>query len=308
MFADDINHDGSSDLLVHGWPGKQAWWLENPQQGTGHWKQHPIMDGADGESPTWFDLTVDSKPEIVCAHGGSFGYASPPAVPTQPWTFIAVTPPDASVQLYTHGQRIGVVDKDGNLDLLDRRGWWKNAGTPGGMWTLNPVPINPSGGAQMYVHDFNGNGKTDILNVSDSHAYGLSWCEQTAEGWQEHPILAKEPAASAGGLVVSQLHAVEFLDVDGDGEKDIITGKRWWAHAPKPDGTGGDPGVNDQELLFWIQVTREGEKETFTPKVIHRESGVGVMLLTGDVNGNGHADFLTVNKKGTFIHIQKRTQ
>ena len=307
MFADDINHDGSSDLLVHGWPGKQAWWLENPQQGTGHWKQHPIMDGADGESPTWFDLTVDSKPEIVCAHGGTFGYASPPAVPTRPWTFIAVTPPDASVQRYTHGQRIGVVDKDGKPDLLDRRGWWKNPGTPGGMWTLNPVPFDPSGGAQMYVHDFNGDGKTDILNVSDSHAYGLSWCEQTAEGWQEHPILAKEPAASAGGLVVSQLHAVEFLDVDGNGEKDIITGKRWWAHAPKPDGTDGDPGVNDQELLFWIQVTREGEKVTFTPKVIHRESGVGVMLSTGDVNGNGHADFLTMNKKGTFIHIQKRT-
>ena len=36
------------------------------------------------------------------------------------------------------------------------------------------------------------------------------------------------------------------------------------------------------------------------------DSGVGVMLPTGDANGDGFPDFLTANKKGTFIHIQKR--
>jgi len=106
---------------------------------------------------------------------------------------------------------------------------------------------------------------------------------------------------------VSQLHAVEFLDVDGDGVKDIITGKRRWAHPPHPDGAGGDPGVNDPALLFWFKVKREGGKVNFNPKGIHRDSGVGEIAPTGELNGDGFPDFLTVNKKGTFIHIQKRT-
>ncbi|MBC7981234.1 MAG: VCBS repeat-containing protein [Armatimonadetes bacterium] len=305
MYAPDINGDGWSDLLIYGWPGKQAWWLENPKGGKEHWKSHPIMDGADGESPAWADLTGDGKPEAVYAHKGSFGYASPPADPTQPWNFTAVTPPDASVQRYTHGLGIGDVDRDGKPDLLDRRGWWKNPAAAGGEWKLNPINFNSNGGAQMFVHDFNGDGKNDILNVSDPHAYGLSWFEQTAEGWTEHRILTKEAATSAGELVVSQLHGVELLDVDGDGEKDIITGKRWWAHSPKPDGTGGDPGGNDPALLFWIKVIREGGNVKFEPKVIHGDSGVGLRVPTGDLNGDGLPDVLTASKKGTLIHVQK---
>lgn len=27
-----------------------------------------------------------------------------------------------------------------------------------------------------------------------------------------------------------ELHAMAFADMDGDGVKDIITGKRWWSH------------------------------------------------------------------------------
>lgn len=312
QFAPDINRDGWPDVLIYGWPGKQAWWLENPKGGKEPWKKHFIMEGIDGESPAWTDVTGDGKPDIVCAKAGSFGYASPPEDPTQPWPFVAVTPADKSVQRYTHGLGIGDVNKDGQLDLIETRGWWQNPGSKDGTWTLNPVPFNPEGGAQIYVHDFNGDGANDIITVSDPHAYGMSWFEQVpanggAATWKEHKILTEDPAKSAGGLVVSQLHAVDFIDVDGDGQKDIVTGKRWWAHAPKPDGSGGDPGVNDPALIFWIKVTREGQTVKFTPAVIHNDSGVGTQLSSGDLNGDGFPDFLTASKKGTLIHLQKRT-
>ncbi|MES2657609.1 MAG: VCBS repeat-containing protein [Verrucomicrobiota bacterium] len=305
QFAPDINGDGYPDVLVYSWPGKGAWWLENPKSGAARWVKHHIMDVVDAESPTFADLTGDGKPEIVCAQNGSYGYASAPADPTQPWPFKAITPPDKSVFKYIHGQGIGDVDGDGKPDFIEKRGWWKNPGKEG-EWTLNPVPFPGNGGAQMYCHDFNGDGKNDIITVIDAHAYGLSWFEQTADGWKQHPILTDKPETSAGGVVVAQMHGVEFLDVDGDGIKDVITGKRFWAHAPKADGSGGDPGVNDPALLFWLKVTREGGVVKFTPKTIHPDSGVGVMLPTGDVNGDGFPDFLTANKKGTFVHVQKR--
>jgi hypothetical protein len=305
QFTHDINGDGWTDVLIYSWPGKGAWWLENPKGGK-EWKKHEVLGIVDGESPLFADITGDGKPEIICAQNGSYGYASPGADPTQPWAFVPITTPDKSVFRYTHGQGIGDVDGDGKIDFVEKRGWWKNPGKEGETWVLNPVPIPGKGGAQIYVDDLNGDGKNDIITVIDAHAYGLSWFEQTADGWKEHQILTDKEETSAGGLKVAQMHGVDYVDVDGDGQKDIISGQRWWAHAPKADGTGGDPGVNDPATLFWLKITREGKEVKFTPQVIHPDSGVGVMLPSGDVNGDGLVDFLTANKKGTFIHIQKR--
>lgn len=306
QFAHDINGDGWPDLMIYSWPGKGAWWLENPKGEKGEWKKHIALDIVDGESPHFVDITGDGKPDIICAQNGSYGYASAQEDPTKPWIFTAITPPDKSIFRYTHGQGLGDVDGDEKIDFVEKRGWWKNPGTPDGKWVLHPVPIPGKGGAQIYVEDLNGDGKNDILTVIDAHAYGFSWFEQTADGWKEHQVLTDKSETSAGGLKVAQMHGVEFIDVDGDGIKDIVTGQRWWAHAPKADGTGGDPGVNDPATLFWLKITRENGQVKFTPNIIHPDSGVGVMLPSGDINGDGLPDFLTANKKGTFIHIQKR--
>ena len=34
----------------------------------------------------------------------------------------------------------------------------------------------------------------------------------------------------------SEIHAIDLVDMDGDGLKDIVTGKRFWSH-----GRTGDP-------------------------------------------------------------------
>ncbi len=40
-FADDVNGDGWTDLLVVDFPGQHTWWFENPQSAGGPWKaQH----------------------------------------------------------------------------------------------------------------------------------------------------------------------------------------------------------------------------------------------------------------------------
>jgi hypothetical protein len=309
MFAHDLNGDGWKDVLLYGWPGKDGWWLENPKGGVGRWTKHFIMSGIDGESPAWTDLTGDGKPEIVCASKGSIGYARPGEDPTKPWEFHPVTPPSDSVQTFTHGLGVGDVDNDGKPDLLDRRGWWKNTGKLDGFWELHPIPFFPRGGAQILVHDFNEDGRPDVLSVADPHAYGLSWFENTADPdggitWKEHEIFAKSPEAAKGGWNVSQLHAIDVVDIDGDGVKDIVTGKRWWAHPPRPDGKG-DPGVDDPALLFWIKVGKEGNVVTFSPEIIHQDSGVGTQVSIGDVNGDHFVDILTASKKGTLIHVQK---
>lgn len=74
-FSNDIDGDGWVDILVVGFPGKEAFWYQNPQNKPGHWKQHLAFPVVDNESPTYLDLVGDDQPELVFHTGGQLGYA-----------------------------------------------------------------------------------------------------------------------------------------------------------------------------------------------------------------------------------------
>ena len=76
-FTYDLNGDGWTDILIYGFPGKEALWYENPKGKDGLWQRHVAFDVVDNESPQWLDLTGDGKPEIICNSGGYFGYVTP---------------------------------------------------------------------------------------------------------------------------------------------------------------------------------------------------------------------------------------
>ena len=42
--------------------------------------------------------------------------------------------------------------------------------------------------------------------------------------------MGSKPEHNPYGVKFSQLHALQLVDMDGDGLKDLITGKRYWAH------------------------------------------------------------------------------
>ena len=92
-----------------------------------------------------------------------------------------------------------------------------------------------------------------------------------------------------------------MVDIDKDGIKDLVTGKRWWAH------NGNDPGGNDAAVLYWFKLIRGGKSgdAKFIPYQIDNNSGVGTQFLAADINGDKKADILVGNKKGTFLHIQR---
>lgn len=304
-FSYDVNRDGWTDIVIIGFPGKETWWFDNPHGKSETWKRHAMLPVTDGESPTFTDITGDGVPDLVCATGGQFGYAEiPKDDPTKEWKFHAVTP-KRGYQRFTHGMGIGDVNGDGRLDLLEKDGCWEQP-TPGSkteFWTFHPVKFSEGGGAQMYAFDVNGDGRNDVITSKAAHAYGLSWFENVAGKngeieFKEHLFMGEKPEQNEYGVAFSQLHALALADMDHDGVPDIITGKRFWAHAEH------DPGSLEPAVLYWFQTVREpGGKARFIPHRIDSSSGVGTQVEAGDLNGDGWADIVVGNKKGTFVFV-----
>ena len=306
-WALDFNKDGWNDILIIGFPGKETSWFENPKGKDTHWVRHQIFDQTDNESPTFADLTGDGKPELVCITKGQYGYAAPDwSNPAKPWTFHPISP-NNKYGNFTHGMGLGDVNGDGRSDLLEKNGWWEQpaslAGDP--VWTFHKQPMG-AGGSQMYVYDVNGDGLNDIITALAAHEFGLAWYEQYREGpeirFREHILMNRTPQDNPYGVKFSEIHAIELVDMDGDGLKDIVTGKRFWSH-----GRTGDPDRNDAAVLYWFKLARHaGKGVDFIPYLIDSESGVGTQVVAGDINGDGLPDIVVGNKRGTFVHLHEK--
>lgn len=308
-WAYDFNNDGWSDILIIGFPGADTSWFENPKDRETHWVRHKIFDQTDNESPTFADLTGDGKPELICITKGRYGYAEPDwRDPAKPWTFHPLSP-NNEYRNFTHGMGLGDVNGDGRLDLLEKDGWWEQPASLVGdpVWTFHKQPMG-RGGSQMYGYDVNDDGLTDIITALAAHAFGLAWYEQYREGsairFREHIIMNREPKDSKYGVRFSEIHAIDLVDMDGDGLKDIVTGKRFWSH-----GRTGDPDRNAAAVLYWFKLVRNADKSVdFIPYLIDSESGVGTQVVATDINGDSLPDIVVGNKRGTFLHLhQKRT-
>ena len=113
-----------------------------------------------------------------------------------------------------------------------------NPDSPERAFEFHPVKFAESGGAQMFAYDFDGDGDNDVVSSQNAHGYGLCWFERRGNSpddflFVKHSILGAEPSSNPYGVCFSQLHALALADMDGDGVKDLVTGKRFWRTAEK---------------------------------------------------------------------------
>ncbi|MBT4864164.1 MAG: VCBS repeat-containing protein [Planctomycetaceae bacterium] len=308
-WAYDVNADGWDDFIVVGFPGAPCHWYENPKNKPGHWKEHVIWHSACNETPLFADLTGDGKPELIMGSQpeAQMGFLE---IPTgdkvnEKWTFHAVSRPGDprtnGTFKYYHGLGIGDVNNDRRTDVIIPHGWWEApVERTKGTWEFHAWTLSKSGegnslhAADVHVEDLDLDGDNDIL-MSNTHSHGVWWFEQTQS--KKGPVFKYHLIDES----YSQTHALHFIDMNGDGQRDLVTGKRFFAHQ------GNDPGGKDPVVMYWYELKRKkGSAPTFIPHEIAagRDTGIGTQFRVTDFNGDKRPDIVLSNKKGVNVLLQ----
>ena len=92
-----------------------------------------------------------------------------------------------------------------------------------------------------------------------------------------------------------------MYDFDGDGLKDLMTGKRWWSHGRS------EPGSEKPAMIYWFKCSKAKDGVlTFTPQAIDDDSGIGTQFEVIDIDKDGLPDIVVSNKKGVHLLTQVR--
>lgn len=157
----------------------------------------------------------------------------------------------------------------------------------------------------MFVDDVDNDGQQDVISAVDAHGWGLAWYRQQREADQvsfsEQLVMSDHSREEEFGAAFTQPHALDYADINGDGRKDIVVGKRMWAHGPN-----GDIEPNAAPVVYWFEHTQLANGQVrYVPHLVDDHSGVGVQITVADVNKDGRPDILTASKLGCFVFLNK---
>ena len=281
----DVDGDGFKDIVSSGWHNGRIWWSHNPGKSAAGWEDRTIDQGFPVEFTFLVDLDNDGKAHELLPQWGN---TSAPLT----WYELAKGTFNKHVvnpHSYGHGIGAGDVNGDGRNDIITPQGWFEAPPNPrNGEWKLHSE-FNLGSVGFVYAIDLNEDGLPDLLTAM-AHDYGLFWLEQRPDHtWVKHVI----------DQSWSQGHAVTIVDLNGDGRKEVLTGKRYMAH------DGNDPGEREPLGIYWYEYRPAADRKTveWSRHVIDYGSraGGGMQIPVIDIDGDGDVDFAVAGKSGLFL-------
>jgi hypothetical protein len=121
--------------------------------------------------------------------------------------------------------------------------------------------------------------------------YGIYYFKWTGENFAKIPIVyGPIPGTKGCGI------AFQVVDIDGDGQCELVTGKRYRAHNDNGPGSFDDYGIS---YFKW-----NGQSFTKQPIIfgkLRETKGLGIYSQVVDLNGDGRLDILAPGKDGLAV-------
>lgn len=298
----DVDGDGLLDVIVGTARRPEIYWHKNPGGEAltlGHqWDRFPLAE-SNGTNELYMlrDLDGDSVPELLVASWVKKD-------PLRLWRLVKDEQGRPTGALFVlgkegggHGLAFGDINGDGLEDIATEIGWYER---PQGNifdapWKFHDDLVLPHPSVPFILADVDGDSRIDVL-YGLAHGYGVFWKKQLApkedgtRQWQEFLIDDTWEGA----------HAAIWEDIDNDGAKELIIGKRWRSHA------GRDKGDSDPAVIFYYKWNKRFRRfERYAIADEKDNIGVGLLFRVVDINGDGWKDIVTAGKTGTFLLLNQ---
>ncbi len=268
-------------------------WFENT--GT-TWIRHSLSTKQNCHHLAFGDLNADGLEDIACA-GGSNPYVfwlERPSNVTNTW------PDHVLDSRAVWGAKVADIDRDGNLDVVAGRAWYRNPG-PGGPqtnWQRYPYTLrqdtatHTQGWAaskfndyeELSVLDLNGDGRLDIVAAlfsgspeGEVSAF-LAPADPLTGSWQEVRL-------DTGPLF--SVHTIAVGDFDGTGRPQVAVGEMAWAGY----NFGHNPGTTD--IFVYRLEGPASDPASWTRSTIASDD-IGTHAADAiDIDGDGRLDLIS---------------
>jgi len=296
----DVDGDGLLDVVTCSWFGKQVDWHRNTGDKAGPWPITITDQSVNFETGDLCDIDGDGKELEILAH-----------CQDTRWYEIGRRP-DGGKDLVKHvvstrelnfGGGVGDINGDGRPDIVRPDAWYEAPQDPRkGQWKEHPLAIGcleegkSEHTPQIRVYDVDGDGLNDLV-TSSAHQYGIFWYRQVRNGPQ---ITFKQNLIDKSW---SQAHSVTLADLDGDGDRDLVTGKRFYAH------NGTDPDEEAPLGVYWYELKR-GPGVEWVRHVISYDGGIGAGLdiPVVDIDADGDLDIVVTGKWGGPVYFENKSK